>query len=260
MKIFIITQEEVFYLPAVIRRVLTAWGNDVLGITILPSRRPKKRWQDVIKTYYQLYGLRTFLYQGGRFVFYRGMDFVGRFVSLKNFYSVHAVARHYKVPLYPTTNINGQEYLDSLRLLAPDVVVSISANQIFKRELLTLPRLGCINVHGALLPMYRGRLPSFWALLNGERETGVTVHIMNEEIDDGPILAQRSVPILPGETQHSLILKTKIAGAELLIETVDRLKRGKVEEQPNHRNQATYYSFPSPRDGRKFRDLGLRFI
>jgi methionyl-tRNA formyltransferase len=260
MKIFIITQEEAFYLPAVIRTVAAAWGKDLLGMTILPSSGPKKRWQKIINTYYHLYGPRTFVYQGVRFVFYRVMNLLSGLVSLKSFYSVYAVARRYQVPLYPTPNINRREYLDTLRLLAPDLIVSISANQIFKRELLRLPRLACINVHGALLPMYRGRLPSFWALFNGERETGVTVHIMNEEIDDGPILAQRRVPIVPGETQHSLILKTKMAGAELLIETVERLKRGDIEEQPNHRSQATYYSFPSPLDGRRFRALGLRFI
>ena len=260
MKIFIITQEEAFYLPAVIRTVVRAWGDDLLGMTILSSSGTKKRWQKLIKTYYQLYGPRAFLYQGARFSFYRGMNFISRFVAFEDFYSVHAVARYHKVTLYPTPNINRLDYLANLRALAPDVVVSISANQIFKRELLMLPRRGCINVHGALLPMYRGRLPSFWALFNGERETGVTVHIMNEEIDDGPILARQRVAIVPGETQHSLILKTKAAGAELLIETVERLKRGKIEQQPNHRNQATYYSFPSPVDGRKFRALGLRFI
>jgi methionyl-tRNA formyltransferase len=260
MKIFIITQEEPFYLPDVVRTVVSAWKKDLVGMTVLSSTRGKKRWQTVITTYYRLYGATTFLYQGSRFVFYRLMNLAERYVPVKGFYSVRAVAQRYRVPLYPTPNINQREYLESLRLLAPDVVVSISANQIFKHELLSLPRLGCINVHGGPLPRYRGRLPSFWVLFNGEQETGVTVHTMNDQIDDGPILAQRRVAIVPGETQHSLILKTKSAGAQLLIETVEKLKSGILEPRPNDRSQATYYSFPTPRDGRKFRDLGLRFI
>jgi methionyl-tRNA formyltransferase len=125
---------------------------------------------------------------------------------------------------------------------------------------LTLPPHGCINVHGGPLPKYRGRLPSFWALLNGERETGVTVHFMNEELDDGPIILQRRVSIVPGETQHSLILKTKRVGTELLLEALDRLEKGSVETLPNDRSQATYNTFPTPEDGRKFRRLGLRFV
>ncbi len=260
MKIFIITQEEAFYLPNFIRTVLATRGKDVMGMTILPPTTPKKGWQAIIREHFQLYGPRAFFYQSARFVYYRLMDLVAPFVPLKNFYSVHAVARHYQVSLYPTSSVNHKQFLDKLRHMAPDVIVSINASQVFRRRLLTLPRLGCINVHGAPLPRYRGRLPSFWVLLNRERETGVTVHIMNEELDDGPIIAQRRVPIMPGETQHSLILKTKRVGAELLLESLDQLENGGVKEQPNDRSQATYYSFPTPEDGRRFRDLGLHFI
>jgi methionyl-tRNA formyltransferase len=260
MRIFIITQEDAFYLPTVLHTVLAARRKDVVGITILPETTKKRGWSGLIKEHYQLYGLRTFLYQGMRFVWYRGMDVVTQLVPLGGFYSVRAVVRSYGVPLYPTASINSQTYLNTLQSLAPDVIVSINASQVFKRPLLELPRLGCINVHGAPLPRYRGRLPSFWVLLNRETETGVTVHFMNEELDDGPIIAQRRVPIAPGETQHSLITKTKQIGAELLLESLDRLEKGQVEVQLNDRAQATYYSFPTPEDGRKFRRLGLRFI
>lgn len=138
--------------------------------------------------------------------------------------------------------------------------LSINASQVFKPPLLALPRLGCINVHGALLPKYRGRLPSFWVLYNGEQETGVTVHFMNEKLDDGPIIIQRRIPVVPGETQHSLIMKTKKIGAELLLEALERLEQGQIEIQPNDCAHATYYSFPTPQDGQKFRRLGRHFI
>lgn len=229
-------------------------------MTILPETTKKKGWKGLIREHYELFGLRTFLYQSLRFVWYRGMNVASRVVPLLHFYSVHAVAQYHRTPLFPTVSINNQEFLRTLKTLAPDVIVSVNASQIFKQPLLTLPPLGCINVHGAPLPKYRGRLPSFWALFNGERETGVTVHFMNEELDDGPILLQRPVPIVPGETQHSLIVKTKRIGAELLLEALDRLEKGPITTLPNDRSQATYYSFPTPEDGKKFRRLGLRFV
>jgi methionyl-tRNA formyltransferase len=260
MKIFIITSEDTFYLPAVLHTILTARGKDIAGITILPETTKKKGWRGLIQEHYELYGLRTFLYQGARFAWYKGLDVISNFMPLPGFYSVKAVAQYHHTPLYPTVSINSQEFLNTLKTLGPDVVVSVNASQIFKQPLLTLPPLGCINIHGAPLPKYRGRLPSFWALLNGESETGVTVHFMNEALDDGPIILQRRVPIVPGETQHSLIRKTKEVGADLLLEALDRLEKGPLETLPNDRSQATYYSFPTPEDGRKFRRLGLRFV
>ena len=260
MKLVIITQEETFYLPTFFRLLLQARSHDVVGLTIMPATMPKKGWGATLHEHFALFGLRTFLYQSMRFGLYRLGDVVGHLLPLSSFYSVRAVADHFRVPLLPTDNINGAAYLGTLRALAPDVIVSVNAPQVFKRRLLQLPRLGCINVHGALLPKYRGRLPSFWVLLNGEKETGSTVHFMNEQLDDGPIVLQRTIPIAPDETQHSLLLKTKRLGAELLLEALAALEQGAVEPQINATEQATYYSFPTPEDGRRFRALGLRFI
>lgn len=260
MKIFIITSEDAFYLPAVLHTILTARGQDVVGMTILPETTKKKGWRGLMREHFELFGLRTFLYQGLRFAWYRCLDIVARVLPLPGFYSVQAVVQHHRTPLYRTASINSEEFLKVLKEIAPDVLVSVNASQVFKRPLLTLPRLGCINVHGAPLPKYRGRLPSFWTLFNREQETGVTVHFMNEELDDGPIILQRRVPIVPGETQHTLILKTKRIGTDLLLEALVRLEQGPVDTVPNDRTQATYYSFPTPEDGRKFRRLGLRFV
>jgi methionyl-tRNA formyltransferase len=260
MKLVIITQEETFYLPTFFRLLLQARSQDVVGLTIMPATMPKKGWGATLQEHLGLFGLRTFLYQSLRFGLYRLGDAVGRLLPLPSFYSVRAVTEHFRVPLLPTDNINGAAYLATLRTLAPDVIVSVNAPQVFKRRLLRLPRLGCINVHGALLPKYRGRLPSFWVLLNGEKESGATVHFMNEQLDDGPIILQRTIPIAPHETQHSLLLKTKRLGAELLLEALDRLEQGALEPQVNAAEQATYYSFPTSEDGRKFRALGLRFL
>src|SRR5262249_34005154 len=155
-----------------------------------------------------------------RYATRKGLAILGDRLPTSGLYSVAAVARQHAVPLLETRSVNSAEYLDRLRRLGLDLIVSINASQKFKTPILSLPRLGCINVHGALLPRYRGRLPSFWVLANGEKETGTTVHFMNEELDDGPILLQERVAIAPDDTQDSLIRKTKAVGARLIVDAI----------------------------------------
>lgn len=260
LRAFLITQEDCLYLPAFLNTVLRHRRQNVVGITILPTLMPKQTWGTTLRDHLALYGPLQFLKQSLRYATRRGLDLVSRGVPLPDFYSVAAVARHWDLRRIETHSVNARSYLDQLRTLELDVIVSINASQVFKSEILTLPRLGCINVHGALLPRYRGRLPSFWVLANGETETGATVHFMNEHLDDGPILLQEQVPIEPSDTQDSLIRKTKRAGAQLVIEALDRLERGEIVTSPNDRDQATYYSFPTRADGQRLRRLGRRFL
>jgi methionyl-tRNA formyltransferase len=132
----------------------------------------------------------------------------------------------------------------------------VACPQIFRRELLELPRLGCINVHSALLPHYRGVLPTFWVLANNEPETGVTVHRMAADIDGGEILVQRRVPIEPEETLHSLMRRCKAVAADAVLEAVDRFRTDRVEALPNPADEGSYYSFPGRADVLRFRALG----
>jgi methionyl-tRNA formyltransferase len=221
---------------------------------------PKQTWSTTLRDHLALYGPTQFLRQSVRYATRRGLGVVGNKLHLPGFYSVEAVAKHHGLTFLPATSVNSKEYLEQLRRLNLDLVISINASQKFKRDLLALPRLGCINVHGALLPRYRGRLPSFWVLANGEKETGTTVHYMNEELDDGPILMQERVTIEPDDTQDTLIRKTKTLGARLLVEAIDRLEQGSAPTQPNDRSQATYFSFPTREDGLRLRQQGRRFL
>jgi methionyl-tRNA formyltransferase len=118
--------------------------------------------------------------------------------------------------------------------------------------------LGCINVHSALLPAYRGMLPTFWAMVNEEEETGVTVHFMTEGIDGGYIIRQRSVPIGRTQTLLSLMRATKRAAADLVLEVVEGFEAGTISPVPNPPDQGTYFSFPTRGDVNRFRALGRR--
>jgi methionyl-tRNA formyltransferase len=256
----IITQEDCLYLPGFLNTVLRHRRQNVVGITILPALMPKQTWMTTLRDHLALYGAGQFVKQSVRYATRRGLDLASRRLPLPSFYSVAAVAKHYGVTNLPTHSVNAKPYLEQLRALDLDVIISINASQVFKSGILDLPRLGCINVHGALLPRYRGRLPSFWVLANGESETGATVHFMNENLDDGPILLQEKVPIDAEDTQDTLIRKTKLLGARLVVEALERLESGDASTVPNDRSQATYYSFPTRADGAKLRRQGRRFL
>jgi len=154
--------------------------------------------------------------------------------------------------------VNAPEFLDELRSLATDVVVSVSCPQIFKSPLIELPAKGCLNVHGALLPQYRGVLPSFWMLANGERRAGVSVYFVNEQIDAGDLCAQRAFDVLPHESLHEFLLRSKAIAAELVLQALADIERGTVERRRLDLSQGSYYSWPNGADVERFRAAGRR--
>jgi methionyl-tRNA formyltransferase len=254
MRIFIVTQEEAVYLPTFLDTFLRARGRDVCGMVILPELMPNSTWSKTLRDHLGIYGIVGFVRLGLRYGLHRIADRLQRWgLPIGGRHSVRTVAEGLTVPLYETPRINDEEFLDMLERLEPDIVLSINASQKFGPRLLALPRWGCINVHGALLPRYRGRLPSFWVLANGEKETGATVHVMNEALDDGPIIRQERVPIDARDTQHTLIKKTKELGCRLLLEALDLIESGRVVLFPNDRTRATYYSFPKRQVAKRVR-------
>lgn len=145
---------------------------------------------------------------------------------------VKEAARRLGLPLFQPHSINSPEALDHLRGLGLDLLVVAAYGQLLKPEVLSLPRLGCVNVHASLLPNYRGAAPVAWAILNGERITGVTTFLMDEGMDTGPILLQREVEIGPDETRGELDARLAQVGAELIEATVAGLAAGTIEPKP----------------------------
>jgi methionyl-tRNA formyltransferase len=142
-------------------------------------------------------------------------------------------------------NVNDPHFLDHLRQVAPDLVLSVPARQRFGPDLLSLPRIGCINLHWGPLPEYRGLYSSFWSLSNGERETGVSIHFMNSDWDAGPIIAERRFSISPEETVHSLDRKKLAIAPGLLSDALDALIEDRVIARENDPHRGVYYSVPS---------------
>ena len=156
--------------------------------------------------------------------------------------------------------VNSQEMHDILDRHPSDLLVSVSCPQIIRPKLLRRFSHGGINVHSAPLPRYRGLLPSFWVLLNGERETAVTVHDLAEKLDNGDILHQKPIVIEEGETWNSLLGKTKVAAGEALVEVIGQVDEGTATRRPNRDEDSTYFSFPTWKDAKVFRSRGLRMF
>ena len=126
---------------------------------------------------------------------------------------------------------NNTEFLDEIKTLAPDVICVVAYGKILPKEILEIPKLGCINVHGSLLPKYRGAAPIQWAVLNGDKTTGITTMYMNEGMDTGDMILKEEVEIGPEETTGDLWQKLSKIGGEILVKTLKLIEEGKAPRE-----------------------------
>jgi len=154
------------------------------------------------------------------------------------------------LPLRQPEVLQGVAELALLRELAPDLILTAAYGKIFRERLLALPRLGCLNLHPSLLPRYRGLSPVQRAILRGDAVTGITLYRMVPEVDAGPILAQRRVPLQSGETAGELTLRLAEIGADLAVEVLPALASGRVEAAEQDHARASYAPRLTREDGR----------
>lgn len=159
-------------------------------------------------------------------------------------------ARERDLEVVQPESLKDEAFLARLAEIAPDVAVVVAFGKIFPRELLELPKHGCVNLHASLLPRYRGASPIQGALLHGEKKTGVTTMRMEEELDSGPILLQEEVPIKLHETAGELTERLAPIGAELVVETLDQLDGGKLKERKQREESVSYARQIVKADGR----------
>ena len=170
--------------------------------------------------------------------------------------SIASLARERSVPLLETNSVNDPGYVARVRALDPDVIVSVAAPEIFRAELLTSARLGCVNLHSGRLPKYRGMMPTFWQLLNAEPYLTITVHEMAPELDSGAILASERELVGAGDSLAELMVAGKRTGARLMIHALRELAAGTQTRQPLDMADASYFSFPGRDEARALRRRG----
>ncbi|HPH78631.1 MAG TPA: methionyl-tRNA formyltransferase [bacterium] len=164
--------------------------------------------------------------------------------------AVKELALAYHTLTFQPEKINQPEWIDKIKELNPDIIVVAAYGQIISQKILDIPKFGCINVHASLLPKYRGASPTHFALLNGEKETGVTIMKMDDKMDTGPILKQMTIAIEHDDNLITLHDKLAIAGSELLLQALPPYLNGDLKPQEQEESQATYTKILKKIDGR----------
>ncbi|WP_114653606.1 formyltransferase [Polynucleobacter necessarius] len=165
------------------------------------------------------------------------------------FGSVAKLCEEQQIP-YITPNANQlMDLVPQIQKLAPDYLFSFYYRHIIPAELLACAKIGALNMHGSLLPKYRGRAPVNWAILHGETETGATLHIMEAKPDAGDIVGQSAVPIGPNETATEVFAKVSQAAVTVMNQTLPELVQGRIPKKPNNLAQGSYFGGRKPADG-----------
>ena len=159
------------------------------------------------------------------------------------------LAQRQQIHLLQPLKMKDPEFLRTLAGWKPDLIAVTAFGRILPPAILSLPPLGCINVHGSLLPKYRGAGPIQWAIINGETETGITTMLMDEGMDTGAMLLQEAIPITPDDTADTLSPRLAELGGRLLVETITRLKTGTLLPRRQDSSRATLAPLLKKEDG-----------
>lgn len=152
-------------------------------------------------------------------------------------------------PIIQPQSVRTPDFYDALTALAPDLLAVVAYGHVLPQRVLEIPKLGAINIHASLLPRYRGPAPIQWAVINREKEAGVTLMLMDKGLDTGDMLSSASVPILPGDTSGSLHDKLALLGADLLVQTLNYYEVHRKNATPQAHDQATYAPLLRKEDG-----------
>ncbi len=165
------------------------------------------------------------------------------------FDSVAGLANLHDIEVITPDNPNDPAVVEKIRALQPDFFFSFYYREMLKAPLLAIPKNGALNMHGSLLPKYRGRVPVNWAIIQGERETGATLHYMTEKPDNGDIVAQTAVPILPNDTALEVFQKVTVAAEMALDSVLPALLAGNAPRMKQDLRQGAYFGGRRPEDG-----------
>lgn len=153
---------------------------------------------------------------------------------------VKVCAQKYNIPVYQPVTLKDEDVASGIKAFEPDVIVVIAYGKLLPKAVLDIPKYGCINIHGSLLPKYRGAAPIQRSVIDGERETGVTSMLMDTGLDTGDMLVSKSVKILPNETSGELFDRLALLGAEVLLDTLDKLADGTAVRTKQDDSLSTY--------------------
>lgn len=260
LTVLIVTVDEQYYIPRFLRDILGSNHIDVAGIT---TTSPTLGTEGLVSFAWQLYrsfGPRVFAQHLRFYGKYRLLDIFNRLFDRGEAYSPRTLAARHDIEYRHVSDVNDPGYVEYASALEPDVLVSIAATQRFETDLLAVPERTALNIHSSLLPEYRGVSPSFWTLRHDEDETGVTVHLMEEEIDTGGVVEQEPIAIRDDDTLHTLNTRVADVGSGVLLRALEQVRMGQLDPSPIDPEAGSYYSLPDRADVSAFLDQGREFF
>lgn len=260
MKIFIITMDDPVQTNDFIKSIIEDRLKDIVGLAVSKGDRltiGKKKSKSVyLLSLLLIMGIPAFTKNSWVSISFKLKKKLA-FYGIGKSPSIIEFANSKGIPTHEIKILNSSKFLDILRELKPDIIINQSQN-IIKKELLSIPTIGVLNRHNALLPKNRGRLTPFWVLYKGEKETGVSIHFVTEGIDAGDIIVQEKYAVEKGDTFNSLVKKNYEIAPKAILKALDILENGMNKFISNDDSQATYNSIPTIRDAIQYRKIRIK--
>ena len=246
MNISIFTQDEDFFLKENFENFIKRLPKDIkLKAIFLCSVSPYGKKLSLISKLFKslsTFGIKFTLRYSFKFLISKYLKENMKKMFLRN-----------NIDVFYIKNKIGKKDIEKIKKLNLDLIISLACPVLFKEEILNIPKKGCINIHCSLLPKYRGLMPSFWTLYNNEDYSGVSIFLINKDIDDGPIIFQKKIKV-SNFTLEELILNTKAISFKALRIVLKLFKKNKIKIiNENNVKESTYFSFPNKKDVDKFR-------
>ncbi len=259
VRIVILTTEDVFS-NLISERLIREFPRQVAGIIRSDSLVRGKRPHQALLYFLRRSGLHFTFTRIWKRAQLRALFFASKLFPVRTrIKSLQALGRQYGVPLMGSFDVNSRQSLEHVCSWHPDLLVSVHLNQHIKSPLMGLAARGVLNIHPSLLPRHRGPMPVFSVLANGDGETGVSVHWVDEGLDTGPLILQERICVEPDDTILSLSFKAAVAGAEVLVKAIRLLSEGSAPCVVQDKSCASYHPMPTRVDQKRFRQKGRRY-
>lgn len=262
LKIAVITQNDEYAIPRNLKLLCESESIKISELIVISSTGSleNKKWLFVSG-----FGVQQSMKMALRTVHFKLRSLLAsifRFINKPEWLNLKGLCNLYNIPLRTEQDVNCEAVLNRLREKKLDVIVSFSAPTIFKTGLLSLPRYGCINLHCSALPSYAGVMPSFWVLLNDEKQAGMSVHLMDSKIDNGSVLAQEVIDISYIDNMFDVIQATKLRGGYLMLDVLNLIRTNNSLPEPidTSHNKESYFSWPKVEDFKSLVEKGKKLI
>ena len=261
MRVTFLTQDDPLYIlpffQSFFAQDLSAF--EVTGIFACRSMGNRKR-STLLRELACLYGIPGFIKLIGLQGWHRMAAGLRLGSILGKSHSLQELANKYQVSYRKIGNPNAPFHFEEIASKKPEILISVACPFILKLPMLELPSNAALNIHHAPLPRYKGMMPTFWQMFHGERSVGITIHTMAVKLDEGSILHQESVPVMPGESMHNLIRRSKRDGGRAMLKVLQKIAKDGIPSAIEPSGETSYFTFPNATEIRTFRERGLRAI